>query len=82
MTKFDVAYILRDWLKEHGYDGLAGDDCGCLIEDLAPCGSDCVLSCEAGYRVPCDCGDHEFHMGVSPTREAAEAEAQRRNHEN
>ena len=25
------------WLKAHGYDGLAGDACGCDVDDLYPC---------------------------------------------
>ncbi|MDD5050976.1 MAG: hypothetical protein PHV93_04560 [Candidatus Pacebacteria bacterium] len=29
--------IVRDYLIEHGYDGLAGDGCGCSSEDIVPC---------------------------------------------
>jgi hypothetical protein len=40
-----VCEIVKAWLIENGYDALAGDDCGCHVEGLAPCGNisgDCV----------------------------------------
>lgn len=47
---------LRDYLaaclERDGYDGLAGQGCGCDTDDLAACGEDC-LSCEPGHRVAC-----------------------------
>ncbi len=56
---------MRAYLTEHGYDGLAGDDCGCLLSDLAPC-NDPMIDCVAGYRVVgCTCDDCDgrgFHM--------------------
>ncbi len=62
-----VIEIIREYLKQNGYDGLAGDDCGCEVDDLQPCCSDCG-SCEPGYKVPCsDCpadGDCEWHMST------------------
>jgi hypothetical protein len=45
-----VREILRYWLTENGYDGLAGDDCGCGITDLFVCEScpdDCVPAHQA-----------------------------------
>lgn len=40
--------MVRDWLTAHGYDGLYdGDECGCSVDDLAPCeqmGQDCVAA--------------------------------------
>lgn len=60
-----VADIVRDWLREHGYDGLyVEDDCACDLDDLAPC-QNIQLECEAGYKHPCptECDDdHEFHI--------------------
>lgn len=41
--------IITIHLKQNGYDGLCTDDCGCLIDDLAPCGS-IGLNCKAGYK--------------------------------
>lgn len=32
--------ILKEWLVAHGFDGLAGENCGCGIGDLIVCGQD------------------------------------------
>jgi len=54
--------ILKDWLTTHGFDGLADDDeCGCSLEDLAPCG-DQWRWCEPAYKVPCESGECDFWM--------------------
>ena len=42
-----VGEIVKQWLEEHGCDGLCDPDaeCGCGIEDLNPCGGlydDCI----------------------------------------
>lgn len=40
-----VKEIVVEWLKVNGYDGLAGEECGCAIDDLFCCGcsgEDCV----------------------------------------
>ncbi len=40
-----VTEIVIKYLRENGFDGLCGDECGCGIEDLAPCQegwSECV----------------------------------------
>ena len=45
----NVKQIVKEYLKENGYDGLAGDECGCGIENLFPC--DCVTeTCVAAHR--------------------------------
>ncbi len=69
-----VEEILKQWLKDNGYDGLYTDGCGCEIDDLAPCCVDPFTECEAGYKVPCpgpeDCsagGDCPWHIsGTKP----------------
>lgn len=41
--------IVKTWLQDNGYDGLCdGDDCGCPIDDLMPCGEP-GMHCMAGY---------------------------------
>ena len=45
--------ILRNWLKGNGYAGLAGNDCGCGLDDLAPCGCD-PLGCVPADLHKCD----------------------------
>ena len=43
--------IIKIWLKENGCDGLyEPGECGCLIEDLAPCESEGALHCLPGYK--------------------------------
>lgn len=58
-----VREILKNYLKENRYDGLQFDaECACVIEDLAPCGNSWE-ACEPGYLQPCDCGEHDYHIG-------------------
>ena len=58
----DVRNIIKDWLKEHGYDGLFNDECGCDLNDLMPCDRDCG-ECQPGYKQPCDCRrGYDFHI--------------------
>ena len=38
-----VHEIVLEYLEEHGFDGLCTDDCGCSVDDLAPCCSECVM---------------------------------------
>lgn len=44
-----VRSILADWLRANGYDGLTTLDCGCGLDDLAPCGG-AQLDCVPAYR--------------------------------
>lgn len=78
----NVREIVCDWLKAHGMDGLAADDCGCGIDDLAPCGdigtNDCVgarkCKCDQGSGddnppgCDADCADcsQEIYLGAAP----------------
>ena len=59
-----VASIVAAYLRQHGYDGLycPHSDCACSIDDLIPCCGAGDARCVPGYRVPCDCGDHDFHI--------------------
>lgn len=49
-----VNEIVKTWLKENGYDGLAGEECGCKLDALFPCDS-LGDSCVAGHLVQCPC---------------------------
>lgn len=46
-----VIEIVKAHLVSGGFDGLVMPDaeCGCLLDDLAPCGGD-ISDCEPGYR--------------------------------
>ncbi len=61
-----VAEIVVMYLKENGYEGLYNidADCGCELGDLMPC-CEAADDCHAGYKGPCNCGDHDFHIGDS-----------------
>ncbi len=59
---------LELWLRANGYDGLVDDfgECCCELANLAHCDGE-VDSCEAGHKVPCDCGaEHDWHMAPGP----------------
>ncbi len=46
-----VLEIIKDYLKKNGYDGLCGEECGCGIDDLAPCGqADNLFDCIPAYK--------------------------------
>jgi hypothetical protein len=47
-----VKDIVREYLLANGADGLCTDDCGCSVDDLAPCGdcSDCIVAMDVGPK--------------------------------
>lgn len=57
-----VKDIIKKYLEDNGFDGLAGEGCGCLIEDLFCCdyvGPECV----PGKKINCkekDCNECQF----------------------
>ena len=52
MASENIESVLIKYMDEHGYDGLyLDDDCGCLKDDLAPCGS-LGLGCSFGWKHP------------------------------
>ena len=58
----NLKHITKKWLITNGFDGFYnGDDCSCEIADFMPCKEPTPL-CKPGYKVPCDCGDHSFHI--------------------
>ncbi len=61
--RMNVKEIIQKWLEKNGYDGLfRPDECACENSDLCPC-CDGNFDCEPGYKSPCDCGDHDYHIG-------------------
>lgn len=62
-----IQQIIKDYLVAHDFDGLFCEDidCACVVDDLMPCGNP-YPDCTPGKRVPCDCGEHDYHIeGVS-----------------
>lgn len=44
-----VKEIVLAYLKQHKYDGLCSEDCGCGIDELMPCASNCE-NCRPAYK--------------------------------
>ena len=65
-----VREIVETWLREHEYDGLCAENCGCSLGDLMPCddwGSENVSECIPGHirkctNPECLCGGAEEHV--------------------
>ena len=47
----NVMEIVKEYLQKNNYDGLAGDDCGCELEDLMPCDCSYIMNCEVAHKV-------------------------------
>jgi hypothetical protein len=56
----NVKEIIEKYLRDNGYDGLcyADEECGCLLEDLIPCGEPCD-QCVPGYNGADPSGEHD-----------------------
>jgi hypothetical protein len=62
----DLRGIIREYLVWHRYDGLAGNDCGCEIDDLMPCDNPSPCDCVPGHRHECredECRECETSCG-------------------
>lgn len=58
-----IRQIIETYLRENHFDGLFCDECGCDLDDLMPCSSEGALSCQPGYKHPCDCEEgHAYHV--------------------
>ena len=58
----NVKEIVQKYLAEHGFAGLAGNDCGCGADDLMPCDNvsyDCVTA-KRKLCINCHTVDCEF----------------------
>jgi len=67
MSNQTVLLIVATDLMDRDYDGLydADGDCACELADLMPCarsGGGPNPTCTAGYKAPCDCGEHDWHI--------------------
>ena len=73
MSKPTVIEILCAGLQAGGFDGLCNRDaeCGCFLDDLAPCGED-PTPCEPGY-IGVMLGEFAGQPGIYASREKAEA---------
>jgi len=60
----NIIQIVEQHLTSNGFDGLCGDECGCKIGDIAPCGH-LLTDCFPGYEVPVPEGDdYSFFMSI------------------
>ena len=57
--------IVKAYLKEHGFDGLCADECGCTVDDLQPCGED-FSQCVPGYKRDTPNSDTGFDFIIEP----------------
>ena len=65
-----VETILKDWLKEHDYTGLYTDNCGCELDNFAPCDCEGGFECQPGYwREGYLEIDDSWDEGCFPTKE-------------
>jgi hypothetical protein len=67
MSSINVRQIVEKYLKDNGYDGLFSEyECACSFDDFMPCSgtNDMLHECEAGHKFPCDCGEHDYHIGI------------------
>ena len=57
-----VRDIIVKHLRDIGADGLACEDCGCGIDDLAPCAPcSCCLQCEPARKKAATEEESKFH---------------------
>lgn len=72
-----VIQIVKEKLKAMGADGLVcpDEECGCKLDDLAPCGGD-ISECQPGWiSSPTGQVEHDWLMWSS--KEQADAESAR-----
>jgi hypothetical protein len=71
-----VKEIVKTYLESNGFDGLySSGECGCIISDLMPCGTESALDCLAGYKSPApeDC-EWAGHFMVGPKKDGIQTE--------
>jgi len=63
-----VKEIVKQYLINHGYDGLYSDllECGCSVDDLMPCSGN-ACGCRSGYKV--DDPSDQFEFLIVPEKD-------------
>lgn len=62
----NIRDIVDQWLRANGYDGLAGEECGCECGDLMPCDDPNIDNCVPGHKIPCPTPDDcEYMFGCT-----------------
>ena|GEM_PF-3404563 len=46
----NVKQIIKNYLKENGFDGLCCNSCGCGLNKLFDCDGDGMEKCQPGYK--------------------------------
>jgi hypothetical protein len=72
--------MIRTYLESNGYEGLCspGNECGCLLNDLMPCGGEFAMECESGHRIDCpdSCGENcDYHVVAGAKEESSVSES-------
>lgn len=67
--EMDCKEIVIEWLKQHGADGLCEPDteCGCGLEDFAPCGDGPYPHCKPAKAATLGDGDYVGDAGPGDT---------------
>jgi hypothetical protein len=75
----NVKEIVTKHLEANGFDGLFNGDiedgCGCTLDDFMPCGGECVLDCEPGFRQVPKGPNPDARFIVGPNKPGAETPA-------
>ncbi len=67
--------IVMAWLRANGYDGLCNIECGCGVENLAPCG-EIMADCKPAYAGPGE-EDGVYYYASKEARDEAVKHAQK-----
>ena len=60
-----IKAIVEEYIRIHKFDGLWNGDieCACEASRLFPCDEPDHEHCKVGYKIDCDCGEHDWHIG-------------------
>lgn len=61
--------VIKEYLVNHGFEGLCCEECGCGLDDLMPCSEpENLTDCEPAFMIPgCSesCGEGcDFHWST------------------